>query len=176
MSTLEPNVNTQLTFLTNCKQTAVIVFWKCFILSKLIFWTKSQVLPQCVKLHFSCLLFSGDGDHTKHCLRYTLFFGLAWQNSFMESYGQQRSCDSRAPLGSRRSSGLTWHSLACNCRAHAPKLDLLHYSLRRSTTFGHSIHFSTLRIFGVFNTLFKPGQFQVPKSSTHLLECKLTWA
>ena len=93
----------------------------------------------------------------------------------MESYGQQRSCDSRAPLGSRRSCGLTRHSLACNCRAHAPKLDLLYYSLRRSTTFGHSIHFSTLRIFGVFNTLFKPGQFQVPKSSSNLLECTHLW-
>ena len=144
----------------------------CISLQNWLFRTKYLVLPQCVKK----ILFSGDGDHTKHCLRYTLFFGLTWQNSFMESYGQQRSCDSRAPLGSRRSSGLTWHSLACNCRAHAPKLDLLYYSLRRSTTFGHSIHFSTLRIFGVFNTLFKPGQFQVPKSSTHLLECKLTWA
>ena len=175
MSTLDPNVNTQtqLTFLTKCKQTAVLRSENVLFYQNWFFWTKSQVLPQCAKLHFSCLLFSGDGDHTKHCLRYTLFFGLTWQNSFMESYGQQRSCDSRAPLGSRRSSGLTRLSLACNCRANAPKLDLLYYSLRRSTTFGHSIHFSTLRIFGVFNTLFKPGQFQVQSSKVWIIAPKL---
>ena len=60
--------------LRNCLRAKRATFTK----KMMYFAPKLTFLNQIFSFAAVCkkILFSGDGDHTKHCLRYTLFFGL----------------------------------------------------------------------------------------------------